>query len=289
MDGIFLIDKEADCTSRDVFNEIIKKVETPKVGHTGTLDPMATGVLIVAVGKCTKLINTLTADEKEYEAEITLGIRTDTYDITGEILEEKDALVSDDDIVKVLNSFIGGYLQEVPLYSAVRVNGKKLYQYARHNEKVTLPKRQVDIKELELISKVVIKDGRPTFKIRAVVSKGTYIRSLVNDIAGKLNTIGVMSSLRRTRVGSITIDMCKTLDELSLKDLKKPLFMLQDFHQVIVDDILKKDILNGKIIDRVYDDDRVLFVDQNHGVLAIYKTYEKDPTKMKPDVMLGGI
>lgn len=289
MDGIFLIDKEADCTSRDVVNEIIKKVETPKVGHTGTLDPMATGVLIVAVGKCTKLINTLTADEKEYEAEITLGIRTDTYDITGEILEEKDALVSDDDIVKVLNSFIGGYLQEVPLYSAVRVNGKKLYQYARHNEKVTLPKRQVDIKELELISKVVIKDGRPTFKIRAVVSKGTYIRSLVNDIAGKLNTIGVMSSLRRTRVGSITIDMCKTLDELSLKDLKKPLFMLQDFHQVIVDDILKKDILNGKIIDRVYDDDRVLFVDQNHSVLAIYKTYEKDPTKMKPDVMLGGI
>ena len=289
MDGIFLIDKEADCTSRDVVNEIITKVETPKVGHTGTLDPMATGVLIVAVGKCTKLINTLTADEKEYEAEITLGIRTDTYDITGEILEEKDALVSDDDIVKVLNSFIGGYLQEVPLYSAVRVNGKKLYQYARHNEKVTLPKRQVDIKELELISKVVIKDGRPTFKIRAVVSKGTYIRSLVNDIAGKLNTIGVMSSLRRTRVGSITIDMCKTLDELSLKDLKKPLFMLQDFHQVIVDDILKKDILNGKIIDRVYDDDRVLFVDQNHSVLAIYKTYEKDPTKMKPDVMLGGI
>ena len=128
MDGIFLIDKEADCTSRDVVNEIIKKVETPKVGHTGTLDPMATGVLIVAVGKCTKLINTLTADEKEYEAEITLGIRTDTYDITGEILEEKDALVSDDDIVKVLNSFIGGYLQEVPLYSAVRVNGKKLYK-----------------------------------------------------------------------------------------------------------------------------------------------------------------
>lgn len=289
MDGIFLIDKEADCTSRDVVNEIIKKVETPKVGHTGTLDPMATGVLIVAVGKCTKLINTLTADEKEYEAEITLGIRTDTYDITGEILEEKDALVSDDDIVKVLNSFIGGYLQEVPLYSAVRVNGKKLYQYARHNEKVTLPKRQVDIKELELISKVVIKDVRPTFKIRAVVSKGTYIRSLVNDIAGKLNTIGVMSSLRRTRVGSITIDMCKTLDELSLKDLKKPLFMLQDFHQVIIDDILKKDILNGKIIDRVYDDDRVLFVDQDHSVLAIYKTYEKDPTKMKPDVMLGGI
>ncbi len=289
MDGIFLIDKEADCTSRDVVNEIIKKVETPKVGHTGTLDPMATGVLIVAVGKCTKLINTLTADEKEYEAEITLGIRTDTYDITGEILEEKDALVSDDDIVKVLNSFIGGYLQEVPLYSAVRVNGKKLYQYARHNEKVTLPKRQVDIKELELISKVVIKDGRPTFKIRTVVSKGTYIRSLVNDIAGKLNTIGVMSSLRRTRVGSITIDMCKTLDELSLKDLKKPLFMLQDFHQVIIDDILKKDILNGKIIDRVYDDDRVLFVDQDHSVLAIYKTYEKDPTKMKPDVMLGGI
>ena len=257
----------------DIVNEIIKKVETPKVGHTGTLDPMATGVLIVVVGKCTKLINTLTLDEKEYETEITLGMATDTYDITGEVLKEEEVFVSKEDIIKVLKTFVGSYLQEVPLYSAVKVNGK----------------RQVTIKELELIMDPVIINNHETFKIRTVVSKGTYIRSLVNDIAKRLNTIGVMSSLRRTRVGNITIDKCKMIDDITIKDLASASLLLEDLKHVIVDDILKKDILNGKIIDSIYNTNKVVFTDKDGKVLAIYKTYEKDITKMKPDVMLGGI
>ncbi len=289
MNGVFFVDKESGCTSRDIVNEIIKKVETPKVGHTGTLDPMATGVLIVVVGKCTKLINTLTLDEKEYEAEITLGMATDTYDITGEVLKEEEVFVSKEDIIKVLKTFVGSYLQEVPLYSAVKVNGKRLYQYARHHEKVILPKRQVTIKELELIMDPVIINNHETFKIRTVVSKGTYIRSLVNDIAKRLNTIGVMSSLRRTRVGNITIDKCKMIDDITIKDLASASLLLEDLKHVTVDDILKKDILNGKIIDGIYNTNKVVFTDKDGKVLAIYKTYEKDITKMKPDVMLGGI
>ena len=126
MDGIFLIDKDKGCTSRDVVNEIIKKVETKKVGHTGTLDPLATGVLVVCVGKATKLVDMLTSEEKEYIAEITLGIETDSLDITGNILKEEQVNITKEEIIKVLNNFKGEYDQEVPAYSAIKINGKKL-------------------------------------------------------------------------------------------------------------------------------------------------------------------
>ena len=219
MNGFFLVDKEIGCTSRDVVNEIIKKVETQKVGHTGTLDPLATGVLVVCVGKATKLVNMLTCEYKEYEAEITLGVKTDTYDITGNIIEEKIANVTEEEIKNVLNKFIGEYEQEVPIYSAVKVNGKKLYEYARNNENVILPKRRVEINDLKLISNIRKVDNRIIFKIWTRVSKGTYIRSLVNDIARSLKTIGVMSSLRRTKLGSVNIAQCKQIDDITLKSL----------------------------------------------------------------------
>ena len=123
MNGAFFIDKEINCTSRDVVNEIIKKVETNKVGHTGTLDPLATGVLVVCVGKATKLVNLLTCENKIYEAEVTLGIQTDTYDITGNIIKDIPVIIDDEEIYNVVKSFLGEYVQEVPIYSAVKVNG----------------------------------------------------------------------------------------------------------------------------------------------------------------------
>lgn len=289
MNGIFFVDKEIGCTSRDVVNEIIKKVETRKVGHTGTLDPLATGVLVVCVGKATKLVNMLTCEYKEYEAEITLGIKTDTYDITGNIIEEQIPNVTKEDIEKVLKSFIGEYNQEVPIYSAVKINGKKLYEYARNNESVILPKRNVEIKDLKLISNITIKDNRIIFKIWTRVSKGTYIRALVNDIAHTLKTIGVMSSLRRTKLGNISVAQCKHIDDITLKSLIPVKEVLKDYPFVYVDNVLKNDILNGKIIDNIYQNERIVFLDKNDLVLAIYKTYDKDKSKMKPDIMLGGI
>lgn len=289
MDGIFFVDKETGCTSRDVVNEIIKKVETRKVGHTGTLDPLATGVLVVCVGKATKLVNMLTSEYKEYEAEITLGIKTDTYDITGNIIEEQIPNVTEKEIENVLSKFIGEYNQEVPIYSAVKVNGKKLYEYARNNEKVILPKRNVEIKDLKLISNITIKDNRIVFKIWTRVSKGTYIRALVNDIAHNLKTIGVMSSLRRTKLGNISVEQCNKIDDITLKSLIPVKEVLKDYPFVYVDNVLKNDILNGKIIDNIYQNEKIVFLDENDLVLAIYKTYDKDKSKMKPDIMLGGI
>lgn len=289
MNGAFFIDKETGCTSRDVVNEIIKKVETSKVGHTGTLDPLATGVLIVCVGKATKLVDLLTCENKEYEAEITLGIDTDTYDITGNILKEEIPNVTEEQLLNVLDSFIGEYEQEVPIYSAVKVNGKKLYEYARNNEEVILPKRMVKIDKMELIEPMKYSDNKITFKIRTKVSKGTYIRALAHDIAKRLGTIGVMSSLRRTKLGNVKVNDCLTIDDISLKNIVSVKDLLKEYKFIMVDDILKKDILNGKIIDNNYHDEKVVFIDKNDLVLAIYKIYDKDNTKMKPDIMLGGI
>ena len=289
MNGAFFIDKEINVTSRDVVNEIVKKCETPKVGHTGTLDPLATGVLVVCVGKATKLVNLLTCENKTYEAEITLGISTDTYDITGNILKEEIPNVTDEEIITVVNNFKGEYEQEVPIYSAVKVNGKKLYEYARNGEEVILPKRLVSIDDIEIISDIKRENNKIIFNIRVSVSKGTYIRSLVNDIAHKLNTIGIMSKLRRTKLGDIDINNCKSIDDLSFSDLVSVKELLSKYTIIKVDDELKKDILNGKIIKNVYASEKIVFCDTFDKVLAIYVVYDKDKTKMKPDVVLGGI
>lgn len=289
MDGIFLIDKDKGCTSRDVVNKIIKKVETKKVGHTGTLDPLATGVLVVCVGKATKLVDMLTSEEKEYIAEITLGIETDSLDITGNILKEEQVNITKEEIIKVLNNFKGEYDQEVPAYSAIKINGKKLYEYAREGIDIELPKRNASIKEIELVSDIKYENNRIIFSIKCLVSKGTYIRSLVRDIAHKLNTIGVMSELRRTKLGKFSINDCKLIDELKINNMLNVSEVLTDYTNIKVHESLKKDILNGKIIDNIYGSEKIVFLDEENKVLAIYKKYEKDNNKIKPYIVLGGI
>ena len=205
MSGILVVYKEAGMTSRDVVNKVGRLLHTKKIGHTGTLDPMATGVLVLCVGSSTKIVELLTATEKEYIAEITLGIETDTLDSTGTILKKENILVSKDQIETILKSMVGEYSQEVPLYSAIRVNGKKLYEYARNKEEVKLPSRMVTIYSLELLQY-----SENTFTIKTKVSKGTYIRSLVRDIAKKLNTAGIMSRLERTKQGLFELKDCVT-------------------------------------------------------------------------------
>lgn len=289
MNGVFLVDKEAGVTSRDVVNEIIKKTETNKVGHTGTLDPLATGVLAICVGRATKLVDYLTSSNKTYIAEVTLGIETDTLDLEGKILKEEVVNCSDEDIIQVISSMLGKYEQEVPLYSAIKVNGKKLYEYAREGIPVELPKREVEIFNIKLIEPIIRENNRVIFSIECNVSKGTYIRSLVRDIAQKLNTVGIMSNLRRIKQGNFSIDDCKSMDDIRIADLVPIKELLKDCHMVVVDDVLKNDVLNGKLINNIYDSDEVVFIDKDDNVLAIYHTYDKDNTKIKPYIMIGGL
>lgn len=276
---ILLVNKEENMTSRDVVNKLIPIFKTKKIGHTGTLDPMAKGVLVVVINEATKLCDLLTSTKKEYIAQIKLGIKTDTKDITGNIeQEQKVRKYSVDEIKSALNSFLGTSYQEVPKYSAVKINGKKLYEYARNNIEIELPKRQIHIYAIELIE---YNDNIITFK--AEVSKGTYIRSLVEDIAAKLDTIGTMSSLIRTKQGDFTIENSYTLDEIKNNNyqyltLKEA---LKNYKQIDINGVEYNKIKNGAIIDKKYQDDIIVFI-YNNKVVGIYKTYDKDQTKMKP-------
>ena len=276
--GLLVINKEKGYTSRDVVNIIGKFFGTKKVGHTGTLDPLATGVLVLCLNRYTKLNEILTSDEKEYIAEVTLGIRTDTLDIDGNILEKKECYVDKNDLEKVLKKFKKSYDQEVPIYSALKVNGKKLYEYARNNEKVVLPKKNVTIKKIELLS---FEKNKFTFK--CLVSKGTYIRSLIRDVLNDLNVIGTMSNLIRIKQGVFDIK-----DAYSLEDVKSGNYELLkisdvlDISKIKVDNILKFKILNGVRLKGNYPN-RILFLDEDGRELAIYK---KDKDDYKVEVML---
>lgn len=283
MDGILVINKQEGYTSRDVVNEVCKILNTKKVGHTGTLDPIAKGVLVLCIGKATKLVEILTADEKEYIAEATLGIKTDTLDNTGKILEEVSVNVTTEQIVDVLNSMIGKYNQEVPIYSAVKIDGKKLYDYARNNINVELPKRNVEIKKIKLLDDIKYDKNKVIFKFKCLVSKGTYIRSLINDIAKKLNTIGIMSDLIRTKQGNFLIDQSYSLQDIRNNNYKiiNMLDCLRDYLIIDVDEYLNYKIKNGSMLQNRYDSDKVVFKYKSN-LIAIYKVYDKDNTKIKP-------
>lgn len=216
MHGIVIVNKEKGYTSRDVVNVLNKEWNIKKIGHTGTLDPIATGVLVMCVGKYTKLVDKITSYDKEYIATIKLGIKTDTLDITGEVLEnETPKIINEELLIKTLNSFLGKSMQEVPKFSAIKIDGKKLYEYARNEEEIVLPKREIEIKEIELL-----KNTKEEIAFKTVVSKGTYIRSLIRDICKKLDCLGTMSSLIRTRQGIFKIEDAHTLDSIKNKDFK---------------------------------------------------------------------
>lgn len=276
--GILVINKDKGYTSRDVVNVISKLFGTKKVGHNGTLDPLATGVLVICLNRYTKLNELLSSNEKEYIAEVTLGIKTDTLDIEGTVLEEKEVYINKDDLEKTLQKFVGDYEQEVPIYSAVKVNGRKLYEYARNGEEVVLPKKKVTIKKIELLD---FKDDKFTFK--CLVSKGTYIRSLIRDILNDLDVIGTMSNLTRTRQGIFDIENSYGLEDVRNGNYKLLLVKdILDIDKITVSDELKFKILNGNKVKGNYSD-KVLFLDEDGKELAIYK---KDNDDYKVEVML---
>ena len=280
-----IVDKPEGYTSRDVVNIIGKKFKTKKVGHTGTLDPIATGVLVICVNKATKIAELLTSLDKEYVAEFTFGLLTDTLDNTGNILKEEKALIKKEDIELSLKQMIGIYDQEVPIYSAVKVNGKKLYEYARNNEKVELPKHKVEIKELELLD-IKYENDKTIIKVRCFVSKGTYIRSLGYDIAKKVGSIAIMSSLRRVKQGKFDIKDSYTLEQIENNQYKTlDILDVLDYNKVEIEEELYKKIINGANIDNIYNEDIILFT-YNNQAISIYRTYEKDNKKLKPWKML---
>ena len=223
MDGIILINKEKEWTSHDVVAKV-KKMLNVKVGHTGTLDPNATGLLPVLVGKGTKLSQYLINHDKEYEVELKLGIKTNTADSEGKILEEKEvqeSILEKENIQNILQSFIGKQKQVPPIYSAIKVNGKKLYEYARKNIDIELKPREIEIYKITLLD-IDKKENIVKFIVKC--SKGTYIRSLCEDIAAKLGTVGYMKELDRLQVGVFKIEDSIIIEELE-KNKNNPEFL----------------------------------------------------------------
>lgn len=212
MDGILVINKSKGLTSNDIVKKV-KRILNTKVGHTGTLDPNATGVLPLLLGNATKISKYLINHDKEYEAVIKLGVKTTTADVEGKIIEEKEInkeKLKKENIEKVLESSVGKQQQIPPIYSAIKVNGKKLYEYARQGKEVEIKARDIEIYDLKLL-KIDSEDNELTINVKC--SKGTYIRSLCEDIAAKLETVGYMKELNRIQVGEFNIKDSVTIEE----------------------------------------------------------------------------
>ena len=269
MDAIYVIDKPKGLTSRDVVNQMGKILGTKHLGHTGTLDPLATGVLVIAVGRATKIIDLLTSTEKEYLAEVKMGLLTDTLDITGNVLEEVEVpSVSFVELEKTLQSFVGKYEQEVPLYSAVRVQGKRLYEYARENQKVVLPKREVEISKITLLNL-----QQDTFSFSVRVCKGTYIRSLIRDIGVKLQIPMSMQNLRRLHQGMFSIEEAIPLAQFtkqtpgySCSEVLQRIYPRETISQELV-----KKVQNGAKITLPRAERYLLLYDEQDHLLALYQ------------------
>lgn len=277
MNGLLVVNKPKNYTSRDVVNVLNKVFNTKAIGHIGTLDPLATGVLVCLIGKYTKLNNLLTMHNKEYIVDFKLGILTDTLDATGRVLDTSNNFIKKEKLVRALKKFKKTYMQEVPMYSAVKVNGKKLYDYARHDEEVVPPKKRVTIYDIELLDYEY-----DDVKIRCTVSKGTYIRALIRDICQYLKTYGVMTGLVRTKINDFKIEDAYTLDEIRNGDYK--LLSLEDFLDFKVID-LDEDNLNRIKNGNIYCDREnayILFKYLNEDIALYYRINEEE---LKPLIM----
>lgn len=269
MDGILCINKPANMTSFDVCAQIRRKYHC-KVGHTGTLDPMATGVMIITLGKSTKLVQYLTHAKKTYQAICRLGVKTNTGDIWGEVIERGPIPeLNKEAIEKALNALLGKSMQRPPMISAIKIDGKKLYEYARKNQIIEVPLRPIEVFSIKLNG---IRENELVFTIE--VSAGTYIRTICEDIGAHLNTVATLSGLERLAIEDITINQTMELNEvLSGSELMfvDPLVALKQYRQIEVED--PTFIYHGKKVDLPFQDDRILFVFNNEP-LAFYKKEE---------------
>ena len=262
MDGIIIINKPKNCTSHDIVRNA-KKIFNEKVGHTGTLDPNATGVLPLLVGKGTQISKYIINHDKTYEAVLQLGEKRDTADVEGKILETEEVLEESlypENVKKVLKSLIGKQEQVPPIYSAIKVNGKKLYEYARKGENVEIQPRLIEIYDMELIK---IDSQNKTIEFRVHCSKGTYIRTLCENIAERLHTVGYMKELNRSQVGEFKIEDSITIEELE-KSAYNNFITIEDYF-----DLCQNINLNEKIL-KLFLNGVQLTYNLDDGIYKIY-------------------
>ena len=285
MNGIILIDKPKDYTSHDVV-AVVKKISKEKVGHTGTLDPNATGVLPLLIGKATEISKYLINHDKTYVATLKLGIKTDTADSEGQIIEEKKVLkLSEEVVTKALNRMIGKQTQIPPMYSAIKVNGKKLYEYARQGKKVEVQGRTIEIYEMKLID---FKQEEAEIVFEISCSKGTYIRTVCENLAEKLDTVGYMKELRRIKVGEFNIDNRISIEEVKNNPnlLEERLITIEKFlenkEQIQLNDKKIELFLNGVKLSCINKDDVYRIYNQNNFIgLGVIEN-----NKLKRDVII---
>ncbi len=272
MNGILLVDKPEGWTSMDVCAKLRGLLHTKRIGHSGTLDPMATGLLVVFAGRATRGVQFAENDEKEYIATLRLGVRTDTQDTTGNVLEEKPVSVTDEELASALDKFRGDIDQIPPMYSAIKINGQKLYDIARRGGEVERKPRRVTIFELEVLSR----EGNDV-SLRVKCSKGTYIRSLCNDIGEELGCGGCMASLRRTFAGIFSLENAYTMqqlieDDTDLESLMLPLESLfADRDKVTLSPNQEKIIRNGGEFTCSYSEGEYTAFSENGEFLALCK------------------
>lgn len=285
MNGIILIDKPKDYTSHDIV-AIVKKIIKEKVGHTGTLDPIATGVLPLLIGKATGISKYLINHDKTYVATLKLGIKTDTADSEGKVIEEKAVPeLSNENVIKVLNSMIGKQTQIPPMYSAIKVNGKKLYEYAREGKAVEVKQRNIEIHNMKLF-KLNIAESEIVFEISC--SKGTYIRTVCEEIAKRLNTVGYMKELRRIKVGEFDIKDTISIEKIKNNEniLQEKLISIEDFFKnktkIELTDKELELFLNGVKLNKNYEDEiyRVYNTNNFIGIGIV------EDNKLKRDIVL---
>jgi tRNA pseudouridine55 synthase len=300
MEGIILLHKPKGMTSHDCVFKLRKLLREKKIGHTGTLDPDVTGVLPICIGRATKLVEYLTSDTKTYEGEVTLGFNTTTEDASGEVVErqEVDRVITREEVLQVLESLTGELQQVPPMYSAVKVNGKKLYEYARQGIEVERPVRTITIDAFELLDDREVFEGKEiSFRFRVVCSKGTYVRTLAVMIGEKLGYPSHMSHLIRTASGEFSLDACYTFEQLEQfmeEGTIEAAFITIDealsmFPTIEVDEELEQKVRNGGIIKvpaEFLSSERLAIYNNEGRCLAIYQKYDKNPSLFKPEKVL---
>ena len=270
MDGLFLINKPAGVTSRDVCNSLMRKFRFKKVGHVGTLDPFATGLLVVVMGKATKVAPFLEKEDKHYIATLKLGEKTNTLDLDGEVIERKEVPeLNKKEVSRILHSFVGKLNQLPPMYSAVKYKGIPLYKLARSNIEIDRKIRTIEIIKVRLIS---IKDNLIKFSLDC--SKGTYVRTFGEQFAEKLGTVGHLISLKRTRVGNFSLKQAKTIRSVKKENIINSYEALKNMDTITVDERTAKDIKDGKIMELIDHNKTILFIDEKCNPLAVYQQVE---------------
>lgn len=277
MDGFLYVDKPIGMTSHDVVAIVKRQLKLDRIGHTGTLDPFASGLLILCVGKATKLAYLFSNQDKDYTGTIAFGIHYDSYDITGNEVARLKAPNSVERIAKEVSGMIGTYMQLPPMHSAIKVGGKKLYELARQGVNVLREKREVTIRDFKLTSPY----ENDSIDFFASVSKGTYIRSLAVDLGERLNTYAALSSLRRTRIGDVSIEDAVKLHDIKTRDIFTLEHYFKDYPKLILSDYLIHLVRNGVYLDdrQIETDHPFVVFDEMDHMIAYYEPIRKHTYK----------